>query len=80
MLRTLAVWKRAPFVTVPLIVISLGQWSLLFHGIVTIRSRWSDVASACVVDAVHPLFTEVIYLYSEESAIFLLRIANCCYC
>jgi len=65
MLRTIAVWNRAPLVTVPLVIASLGQWGILFHGITTVRSSWSDAANACVVDAVSPVFLELIYLYSE---------------
>jgi hypothetical protein len=70
MLRTIAVWNRAPLVTAPLVVASLGQWGILFHGIATVRSSWSDVAGACVVDEVPPVFIELIYLYSEYSACF----------
>jgi len=65
MLRTIAIWNRAPLVTVPLVVASLGQWSLLFHGIVTIRSSWSDLARTCVVVDARHLFMVSVYLYSE---------------
>lgn len=65
MLRTIAVWNRYPPVTVLLVITSLGQWGILFHGIATVRSSWSNVAKSCVVDAVPPVFIELIYLYSE---------------
>lgn len=32
MLRTVAIWNRNLFVTVPLVILSLGQWAILFHG------------------------------------------------
>lgn len=64
MLRTIAVWNRNLFVTIPLIVTSLGQWGILFHGIATVKSSWNPVAQACVVDEVAPVFVELIYLYS----------------
>lgn len=69
MLRTIAVWDRALLVTVPLVVASLGQWGILFHGIASVRSSWSDVAGACVVDAASPVFIELIYLYSESTLV-----------
>jgi len=67
MLRTIAVWNR-PLVTVPLVLASAGQWGLLLHGIVIIRSSWSDAARACVVDTFSPVFMESMYLYSESLA------------
>jgi hypothetical protein len=67
MLRTIAIWNRAPLVTAPLVVASLGQWGMLFHGSLTVRSSWSDVFGACVVDAVLPRAIEWGYLYSESS-------------
>jgi len=30
MLRTIAVWKCAPLVTAPLVLLSLGQWAYFF--------------------------------------------------
>jgi len=32
MLRTIAIWNRNLFVTIPLVVLSCGQWGILFHG------------------------------------------------
>lgn len=32
MLRTIAIWNRNLFVTIPLVILSLGQWAILFHG------------------------------------------------
>jgi len=67
MLRTIAIWNRAPLVMVPLVIASLGQWGMLLRGGVTVRSRWSDPAGACVTDADHPRVIEGGYLCSELS-------------
>ena len=67
MLRTIAIWNRAPLVTAPLVIASLGQWGMLLRGSVTVRSHWSDPFGACVVDAVFPRVIEGGYLYSELS-------------
>ena len=32
MLRVIAIWTRNLWVTIPLVVLSLGQWGILFHG------------------------------------------------
>jgi hypothetical protein len=71
MLRTIAVWNRSPFVMVPLVVISLGHWALLFHAFTSIHSRWSDEAEACVIDSAFPVFVGVNYVYSESSALII---------
>jgi len=68
MLRTIVFWNRAPLATASLIVASLGQWGFLLHDISTVRSSWNDVVRACAVDAVHPKFIKLNYLYSELSA------------
>jgi len=72
MLRTIAVWNRVPLVTVPLVLASMGQWGLLLHGIVIVRSSWSDVARACVVNAAQPVFMEAIYLYTMSLDLIVL--------
>jgi hypothetical protein len=65
MLRTIAVWNRSPRIVIPLLLASMGQWGMLIHGIVTIRSQWSDVERACIVETVSPKFMEVIFMYCE---------------
>ncbi|KAF8302625.1 hypothetical protein DL93DRAFT_465819 [Clavulina sp. PMI_390] len=72
MLRTIAVWNRRYFITIPLVILSLGQWGILFHGIATVRSSWNATASACVVDAVPPVFVELIYLYTMSFDLIVL--------
>lgn len=64
MLRTIAIWNRRPAVMYPLIVIAMGQWAILFHGITTVQASWSDAVAACVVDAVPPVFTKLLFMYS----------------
>ena len=71
MLRTIAVWNRARFVTFPLIVLLLGHWALFLHGVVTIHSSWSDFAGVCIVRTVYPVFLEANYLYSKSSFLVL---------
>jgi len=76
MLRTIAVWNRSPRIVIPLILASMGQWGLLIHGIVTIRSQWSDVERTCLVKTVSPKYMEAIFMYcklSPQSSLFPSR-------
>lgn len=65
MLRTIAIWNRAPLVTIPLVTASLGQWGILAQGILSIRASWNDVATACLIESASRVHMELIYLYSE---------------
>jgi hypothetical protein len=65
MLRTIAIWNRNIFVVIPLILLSLGQWGILFHGVATVHSSWVAAAGGCVVTGTAQGFIELIYLYSE---------------
>ena len=65
MLRTIAVWNRAPFVTVPLVIATLVLWGLILRGTKLDQRRWSDNAGRCLVEIVPLKFLAAIYLYSE---------------
>jgi hypothetical protein len=67
MLRTIAIWTRNLWVTVPLVILSLGQWGILFHGMTIVRAGFSPEAHSCVVistgDA-NNLNLNLLYLYT----------------
>jgi len=65
MIRTIAVWNRSPFIMIPLVVASLGQWVVLLHSIIYMRSSWSDAHKTCVVVAASHVFLGVDFLYSK---------------
>jgi len=67
MLRTIAVWNRAPIVALPLLAASLGQWGVLLHSAVSIRGTWSHRASQCLVQSTSASAMEVNCIYSELS-------------
>ena len=67
MLRTIAVWNRAPIVALPLLAASLGQWGVLLHSAVSIRGTWSERASQCLVQSTSASAMEVNCIYSELS-------------
>ncbi|KAL4246698.1 hypothetical protein ABKN59_009038 [Abortiporus biennis] len=45
-LRTMAVWSQSKVVVIPLILIIMGHWSLLLHGVL-LKATWLD--GACVI-------------------------------
>jgi len=55
-----------------LVIASLGQWGVLLRGSVVVRSSWSDIFGACVVDAVFPRVTEWGYLYTMSFDLVVL--------
>jgi len=67
MLRAIAVWSRALFVMVPLVLASLGQWGILLHGIIAIKGNWNEAANACLAGTFPLVLVELKYPYSESS-------------
>ncbi|KZV90910.1 hypothetical protein EXIGLDRAFT_616308 [Exidia glandulosa HHB12029] len=72
MIRTIAIWERKAFITIPLVIISLGQWGLLYHGIVTVKADWSPEAGACLVTGTKPLFLNLLYFYTMSLDLVVL--------
>ncbi|THH11534.1 hypothetical protein EW145_g599 [Phellinidium pouzarii] len=50
MIRTIAIWERKLTVVVPLLLLCLAHWGLLYHGIIIVRATWDASQSACVVN------------------------------
>ncbi|KIY68496.1 hypothetical protein CYLTODRAFT_453466 [Cylindrobasidium torrendii FP15055 ss-10] len=46
-LRTMAVWSRNLYIVVPLVILILGHWSLLLHGVL-LKAAWIP-AQGCVI-------------------------------
>lgn len=64
MFRTIAIWKQKLSVIVPLVVMSLAQWGLLYHGIVTVKAAWYPVINSCNVTGTSAVFLNVMYFYT----------------
>ncbi|EMD35617.1 hypothetical protein CERSUDRAFT_124868 [Gelatoporia subvermispora B] len=61
-LRTMAVWKMSPYIVVPLVVLIMGQWSILLRG-VTVEAQWVD-GLGCVIADTSDIFLAVSFIYS----------------
>jgi len=61
-LRTMAVWSRQWFIVVPLVLIILGHWSLLLHGVL-LKASWVD-GEGCVITQTDSKLLAVTFIYS----------------
>jgi hypothetical protein len=70
-LRTMAVWGQRWYIVVPLVCISLGQWSLLLHGIL-LNAEWME--GTCVITKTdnNILAATFIYTMSFDFVVLLL--------
>ncbi|KAF8592519.1 hypothetical protein K439DRAFT_1400394 [Ramaria rubella] len=76
MLRTIAVWNRSYYVTIPLVTICLGQWAILLHGMTTVVSVWNSVANQCVVTQSGTTFLDLIYFYTMSFDLTVLILTS----
>ncbi|KAF9482277.1 hypothetical protein BDN70DRAFT_930114 [Pholiota conissans] len=60
-LRTMAVWSRAWYIVVPLVLIIMGHWSLLLHGIL-LKAAWID--GQCVITETDNKLLAITFIYS----------------
>lgn len=64
--RTVAVWNKSIWIVIPLVLISLGQWGILFHGVTTVHAFYDPVTKACQVAQVDGLWLNLVYLWSTS--------------
>ncbi|KAF8155568.1 hypothetical protein B0H34DRAFT_659025 [Crassisporium funariophilum] len=61
-LRTMAVWSRKWYIVVPLVLIILGHWSLLLHGIL-LKAAWVP-GTGCVIIETDSKLLAITFIYS----------------
>ncbi|KAG8969622.1 hypothetical protein FRB90_010722 [Tulasnella sp. 427] len=79
MLRTIAIYSKNLFVVVPLIVLSVGQWGILLHGISTVKAAWVDLPTGggqCVVTAAPQVFLQLLYIYTMSFDLIVLVLST----
>jgi len=64
MLRTIALWERSLKVVIPLGILCLGHWGLLWHGMFIITSQWIPAAGGCVVVKTSHVFLDINFFYT----------------
>lgn len=60
-LRTIAVWSQSPYIVIPLVLVILGHWSLLLHGLL-ISAAWED--GTCVITKTDNKVLAATFIYS----------------
>lgn len=79
MLRTIAIYSKNLYVVVPLVVLSLGQWGILLHGISTVQATWVDLPTgggSCVVTAAPQVFLQLLYIYTMAFDLIVLVLST----
>lgn len=68
MLRTVAIWNKNWFVTIPLVLVGIGHWSILMYSVTAVRAVFLPEAKTCVVVSTgnghHNLTLNLLYLYT----------------
>ncbi|KIJ56513.1 hypothetical protein M422DRAFT_773308 [Sphaerobolus stellatus SS14] len=72
MLRTIAIWNRNPYIAFLLVIICLGHWGSLLHGMTTVVSRWDPTTRSCLVLDSGTIFLELIYFYTMSFDFIIL--------
>ncbi|THH19289.1 hypothetical protein EW146_g1859 [Bondarzewia mesenterica] len=60
-LRTMAVWQQRWYIVAPLVLIIMGHWTLLMHGIL-LKAAWLD-GQGCVITSTNSKLLEASFIY-----------------
>ncbi|KAH8830322.1 hypothetical protein DL96DRAFT_1668218 [Flagelloscypha sp. PMI_526] len=73
MLRTMALWERAWKVIVPLSLLCLAHWGLLWRTMFIVIAQWDDIQKTCVVTSANPgLLTSTFFFTMAFDGIILV--------
>ncbi|KZT72626.1 hypothetical protein DAEQUDRAFT_663805, partial [Daedalea quercina L-15889] len=61
MLRTIAIWERKLKVVVPLCLLCLAHWGLLWRGMFLLNVQWSTTEQTCVLQSSNHIFLNVTF-------------------
>ncbi|KAJ3887801.1 hypothetical protein GG344DRAFT_80359 [Lentinula edodes] len=64
MLRTIALWERKLTVVVPLGLLCVAFWAILYRTMFIVRADWSDIARSCVVTSTEPSLLNVTFFFT----------------
>lgn len=62
----IALWERRLIIMVPLGVLSLAQWTLLYFTMFIVHADWDDQAKVCVVTQANPSLLNVTFFFSKS--------------
>jgi len=64
MIRTLALWEWERWVTITIVILSLGQWGILIRGMNIVEAIWDPSTNSCVVNNTNHLLLNLNYFYT----------------
>ncbi|KAF5393982.1 hypothetical protein D9757_000207 [Collybiopsis confluens] len=64
MLRTIALWERKRTVVIPLGVLCLAFWAILYRTMFIVQASWSDTQETCVVTSTSPGLLNVTFFFT----------------
>jgi len=64
MLRTIVLWSRKLSVVIPLGVLCVGHWVLLWRGMFNVKAEWNEEAQACMVSAADPVLLNATFFFT----------------
>ncbi|QRW18053.1 hypothetical protein RhiXN_02977 [Rhizoctonia solani] len=78
MFRAIAIWSRSIWIVVPLVLVALGHWAILFHGIIAVRATWNAAVGVCVVTGTSNIFLRLLYNYTMafDFLVLILSVAG----
>jgi len=62
-IRTIAVWSKNMYIIIPIVLIILGHWSLLLHGIL-LKAEWNPAGGGCVITETNTSIIAATFIYS----------------
>jgi len=62
-IRTMAIWGRKWYIVGPLVLLILGHWSLLLHGVL-VTSVWSPHTQQCIITQASNTILAATFIYS----------------
>ncbi|THV03309.1 hypothetical protein K435DRAFT_292897 [Dendrothele bispora CBS 962.96] len=64
MLRTIALWERKLNVVLPLGILCLGFWGILYRTMFIVRAQWDDTTRSCIVVSTSPSLLNVTFFFT----------------
>ncbi|KDN37797.1 hypothetical protein RSAG8_09952, partial [Rhizoctonia solani AG-8 WAC10335] len=76
MLRGIAIWSRDRYILFGLMFVALGHWTILFLGVISVRSVWNVEAGVCVVTGTSTTLLRLIYGYTMAFDLTVLVVST----
>ncbi|KAI0952431.1 hypothetical protein AcV7_008238 [Taiwanofungus camphoratus] len=72
MLRTIAIWERQLKIAIPLMILCLAHWALLWRGMFVVNASYSPTSSSCVVTSTDHVFLNITFFMTMGFDLIIL--------